>query len=81
MLFFFRSKLPVFLGSLLMMSDYLSGMAVLRDVAVVQNNDGTTSFLPDERIFAAALAALVLLLPLLLVLLRAGKARKTDTTV
>lgn len=95
-LFFTRSTLPVFLGSLLMMSGYLSGMAVfgayIRDftpagksgqfqglrifsqvlipgvvgpaigAAVlsgaeqITNSDGTTSFVPNANIFAAALA-------------------------
>ena len=95
-LYFTRSTLPVFLGSLLMMSGYLSGMAVfgayIRDftpegksgqfqglrifsqvlipgvigpaigAAVLSgaeqivNSDGTTSFVPNANIFAAALA-------------------------
>ena len=95
-LFFTRSTLPVFLGSLLMMSGYLSGMAVfgayvrnftpegksgqfqglrifsqvlvpgvigpaigaavLRGAEQIVNSDGTTSFVPNSGIFAAALA-------------------------
>ena len=95
-LFFTRSTLPVFLGSLLMMSGYLSGMAVfgayvrdftpegksgqfqglrifsqvlipgvigpaigaavLRGAEQIVNSDGTTSFVPNANIFAAALA-------------------------
>ena len=95
-LYLTRSTLPVFLGSLLMMSGYLSGMAVfgayIRDftpegksgqfqglrifsqvlipgvigpaigAAVLSgaeqivNSDGTTSFVPNANIFAAALA-------------------------
>ena len=91
-------KIPVFIGSLLMMSGYLSGMAafgtqlrnytpermagrfqglrilsqvlipgiigpqigawVLRDAPVIENSDGTTSFLPGAEIFLAALIAL-----------------------
>lgn len=94
-LFFTRSTLPVFLGSLLMMSGYLSGMAVfgayvrdftpegksgqfqglrifsqvlipgvigpaigaavLRGAEQIVNSDGTTSFVPNANIFAAAL--------------------------
>ena len=94
-LFFTRSTLPVFLGSLLMMSGYLSGMAVfgayvrdftpegksgqfqglrifsqvlvpgvigpaigaavLRGAEQIVNSDGTTSFVPNSGIFAAAL--------------------------
>ena len=95
-LFFTRSTLPVFLGSLLMMSGYLSGMAVfgayvrdftpagksgqfqglrifsqvlipgvigpaigaavLAGAEQIVNSDGTTSFVPNANIFAAALA-------------------------
>ena len=95
-LFFTRSTLPVFLGSLLMMSGYLSGMAVfgayvrdftpagksgqfqglrifsqvlipgvigpaigaavLSGAEQIVNSDGTTSFVPNANIFAAALA-------------------------
>lgn len=102
LLYFGRKTEIVFFGSLLMMTGYLTGMAifgamirnhipekksgqfqgirmigqvlvpgivgpaigaaVLSDAEVVINNDGTTSFLPDERIFLAAfLAALCLL--------------------
>ena len=94
-LFFTRSTIPVFVGSLLMMSGYLSGMAVfgayvrdftpegksgqfqglrifsqvlipgvigpaigaavLAGAEQVVNSDGTTSFVPNANIFAAAL--------------------------
>ena len=94
-LYLTRSTLPVFLGSLLMMSGYLSGMAVfgayvrdftpegksgqfqglrifsqvlipgvigpaigaavLRGAEQIVNSDGTTSFVPNANIFAAAL--------------------------
>jgi MFS family permease len=100
-LFFFRSTVPVFIGSLLMMCGYLSGMAVfgakIRDLTPVGksgrfqgvrifsqvlipgivgpyigalvlsgaekivNSDGTESFVPNENIFLAALAALAVL--------------------
>ena len=93
-------KIPVFAGSLLMMSGYLSGMAtfgtqlrnytpermagrfqglrilsqvlipgiigpqigawVLRDAPVIENSDGTTSFLPSAEIFFAALIVLAI---------------------
>ena len=96
-LYFFKTTVPVFIGSLLMMCGYLSGMAVfgavLRDhtpenkagmfqgqrivgqvlipgiigpaigAAVLQNaqtivnDDGTTSFIPNENIFLAAFVA------------------------
>ena len=94
-LFCLTSTLPVFLGSLLMMCGYLSGMAVfgavirdhtpenragmfqglrivaqvlipgivgpaigayvLRNAATVTNDDGTSSFVPNQLIFLAAL--------------------------
>ncbi|MBR6745397.1 MAG: MFS transporter [Clostridia bacterium] len=118
-LFFFRSTLPVFLGSLLMMCGYLSGMAVfgakIRDLTpvgksgqfqgvrifsqvlvpgvvgpylgvlvlsgaeTIVNNDGTESFVPNQYIFLAALAAVVLL-ALYLVLLTKKAEAKTKTT-
>jgi MFS family permease len=96
-LYFCETTVPVFIGSLLMMCGYLSGMAVfgavLRDhtpenkagmfqgqrivgqvlipgiigpaigAAVLQNaetilnDDGTTSFIPNENIFLAAFVA------------------------
>ena len=95
-LFFTRSTVPVFIGSLLMLSGYLSGMAVfgayvrdftpegksgqfqglrifsqvlipgvigpaigaavLSGAEQIVNSDGTTSFVPNANIFAAALA-------------------------
>ena len=103
LLYFSRSTLPVFIGSLFMMSGYLAGMAVfgavirdltpvgkagrlqgvrifsqvlipgvvgpwigrmvLRNAELILNSDGTTSFVPNENIFLAAAAALVLVLP------------------
>ncbi len=109
-LFFTRTAFPVFLGSLLMMCGYLSGMAVfgalirdntpngksgrlqgirifsqvlipgivgpaigsfvLRDAEKILNSDGTESFLPNANIFLAALAAAVVLVPLLLVIFK-----------
>ena len=106
-LFFFRSTLPVFIGSLLMMSGYLAGMAVfgavirdntpagksgrlqgvrifsqvlvpgvigpvigkkvLENASVITNNDGTTSFVPNENIFLAAAVALMLVIPFMFI--------------
>ena len=102
-LYLTRTTVPVFLGSLLMMSGYLAGMAVfgalirdntpvgkagrlqgirifsqvlipgvvgpaigkkvLENAQVLVNNDGTTSFVPNENIFLAAGIALILVLP------------------
>ena len=101
-LFFFKSTSLVFVGSLLMMCGYLSGMAVfgakIRDLTPIGksgmfqgvrifsqvlvpgvvgpfigktvlsnaekiiNSDGTESFIPNENIFIAALAAVAVLI-------------------
>ncbi|MBR3594089.1 MAG: MFS transporter [Clostridia bacterium] len=103
MLFIFKNTVPVFIGSLFMMSGYLAGMAVfgavirdntpegksgrlqgvrifsqvlvpgvagpmigkmiLDNAEVLVNNDGTTSFIPNENIFLGALVAVVLVVP------------------
>ena len=116
-LYFTRSTLPVFLGSLLMMSGYLSGMAVfgayvrdytpegksgqfqglrifsqvlipgvigpaigaavLSGAEQIVNSDGTTSFVPNAGIFAAALA--VGLVVTVCVILSSGAAEKKRT--
>ncbi len=110
LLWLFDAVALVFIGSLLMMSGYLAGMAVfgaaIRDrtpagkagmlqglrifsqvllpgvigpaigaavlagADVIQNSDGTTSFLPHAGIFLAAAAVLVLLAPALALLAR-----------
>jgi MFS family permease len=59
------------------------GAAVLANSDTVRNNDGTTSFLPNENIFLAALVAEVVLVPLLLVVFRQLKKNlpKTEETV
>ena len=108
-LYFFRTTVPVFLGTLLMLCGYLSGMAVfgamlrtctpankagmfqgqrivgqvlipgiigpsigaavLKNAQLILNDDGTTSFVPNENIFLAAFIAAafiwVALIPLL----------------
>ncbi|MBQ4601020.1 MAG: MFS transporter [Oscillospiraceae bacterium] len=109
-LYFCRGTLPVFLGTLIMLCGYLSGMAVfgamLRDftpankagmfqgqrivgqvlipgiigpaigAAVLQNaqtivnDDGTTSFVPNENIFLAAFVAGVFIFLVLIPLFR-----------
>ena len=101
LLFFFRGTALVFLGSLLMMCGYLSGMAVfgavirdhtpenrsgmfqglrivgqvlipgiigpvigssvLKNAETIVNDDGTTSFVPNQNIFLAALGVAILL--------------------
>ncbi|MBQ3085185.1 MAG: MFS transporter [Clostridia bacterium] len=113
LLFGFRATPIVFIGSLLMMSGYLAGMAVfgatirdntplgkagllqgvrifsqvfipgivgpyigsfvLRNAETIRNSDGTTSFLPNRNIFLAALIALLLILPLLLLIFKTKK--------
>ncbi len=116
-LFFFKSTALVFVGSLLMMCGYLSGMAVfgavirdntpenksgmfqglrivaqvlipgvvgpaigemiLKDAELFVNDDGTTSFIPNEKIFMGALVvALVLALFLVAVFIIMSKLKK-----
>ncbi len=115
-LIFFQSVIPVFLGSLLMMCGYLSGMAVfgavirdhtpehragmfqglrivaqvlipgligpiigsavLKNADKVLNNDGTESFIPNENIFLAALAAATVLAIYLLIQFRVLRRKK-----
>lgn len=117
LLFFTRSIIPVFIGSFLMMSGYLSGMAVfgamIRDntpsgksgrlqgirifsqvfipgivgpaigkavldsARVITNDDGTTSFVPNENIFLAAAIAAIPVFSVFLIV-RAMKKRKRE---
>ncbi|MBQ3547204.1 MAG: MFS transporter [Clostridia bacterium] len=44
------------------------GSAVLKNAETIVNNDGTTSFLPNENIFLASLIAIVLLIPFLFII-------------
>ena len=116
-LFFTKTTLPVFIGSLFMMCGYLSGMAVfgamirdntpenkagmfqglrifaqvlipgiigpgvgsavLKNAETVLNNDGTTSFLPNENIFLASLIAIVLLIPLLFIIKKRNSSNES----
>ncbi len=109
----FKAKLPVFLGSLLMMCGYLSGMAVfgavirdytpsgkagrlqgirifsqvlipgvvgpkigemvLKNAAQITNSDGTTSFVPNQNIFYAALVVAAIVLVILLFVKKENK--------
>lgn len=111
----FRATVPVFLGSLLMMCGYLSGMAVfgavirdktpenrsgmfqglrivgqvlipgligpaigsavLKNAETVINDDGTTSFIPNENVFLAALAAATVLSVYLIFLFKAMRKK------
>jgi len=110
LLFFTKSYLPVFLGSLFMMTGYLTGMAVfgakirdntpenkaglfqglrivgqvlipgvigpaigafvLKDAKQLLNEDGTTSFLPNQNIFLAAIVIAICLLIALTIIFR-----------
>ena len=109
-LYFFRSTVPVFLGSLVMMCGYLAGMAmfgailrdktpvgkagmfqglrivgqvlvpgvigpaigaaVLKGAEMIVNDDGTSSFIPNENIFLAAFIAAVFIWVVLIPLFR-----------
>ena len=117
-LYFTRTTVPVFLGSLLMMSGYLAGMAVfgalirdttpvgkagrlqgvrifaqvlvpgiigpyigqavLADAPLIENGDGTTSFVPSADIFLAAAAVLLLVLPLFFAVARRLRIRTSE---
>ncbi len=57
------------------------GAWVLRDAALITNDDGTTSFIPNENIFLSALVAAVCLLPILVVICKLVKRRKSEETV
>ncbi len=46
------------------------GAAVLRNASTIVNNDGTTSFLPDKRIFLAAFVVAVVLIGVLMLIFR-----------
>ena len=115
-LYFFTSTAIVFIGTLVMLCGYLSGMAVfgamlrdktpekkagmfqgqriigqvlipgvigpaigaavLRNADTIVNDDGTTSFIPNENIFLAALIAAACIFLVLLPLLRSLKKEK-----
>ena len=49
------------------------GAAVLKNAETILNSDGTTSFVPNENIFLAALIAAVLILPTVLPILKKKK--------
>ena len=114
-LYLTRTKLPVFIGSLLMMCGYMTGMAVfgamirdhipekkagqfqgiriigqvlipgiigpaigafvLRNAEQIVNNDGTTSFLPDKGIWAAAIVTALVLCVGLMAMFRMKKEK------
>ena len=115
-LYFFRATVPVFLGTLIMLSGYLSGMGifgamlrdhtpenkagmfqgqriigqvlipgvigpaigawVLRNAQTILNDDGTTSFIPNENIFLAAFVAAIFIWVLFVPLFKLLKNRK-----
>jgi MFS family permease len=54
------------------------GSAVLKNAETIVNNDGTTSFLPNENIFLASLVAIIVLLPILVL---SFKNRKEKSNV
>ena len=114
-LYLTRTTVPVFIGSLLMMSGYLAGMAVfgakirdltprgkagmLQGIRIVSqvlvpgivgpfigslvlanaetkvNDDGTTSFIPNANIFAAALVPIIILAIALIIFTKTRKPR------
>ena len=116
MLYFFKQTALVFIGTVLMLCGYLSGMAVfgamlrdhtpenksgmfqgqrivgqvllpgiigpaigaavLADAQVIVNNDGTESFLPNEKIFLAAFVAALFIFVALIPLLKTLKKQE-----
>ena len=118
-MFLFKSIVPVFVGSLLVISGYLAtaavfgamirdctpvgkagmfqglrivgqvlvpgiigpaiGAAVLKNAEMIVNDDGTSSFVPNENIFIAALVAAIVLLAVLYIQFAfIKKNRKTE---
>ena len=115
-LYFFRTTVPVFLASLVMMCGFLGtgamlgakirthtpenksgmfqglrivgqvlipgvvgpaiGAAVLRNAQTIVNDDGTTSFIPNEKIFLVALIALLVIWAVLIPLFRMDRKEK-----
>ncbi|MBQ2528215.1 MAG: hypothetical protein II544_05630, partial [Spirochaetales bacterium] len=53
------------------------GAAVLKNAQIIVNNDGTTSFLPNRNIWAAALAVIVVLTALMVPVSRMIERRKS----
>ncbi len=118
LLFLFRGTALVFIGSLLMMSGYLAGMAVfgamirdhtpenragmfqglrivcqvlipgiigpaigaavLKNAEVIENSDGTTSFIPNANIFITALIAACCIIPFLILIFHLIKKQRTE---
>ena len=119
-LIFTRTTVPVFIGSLLMMCGYLTGMAVfgaalrsympenksgqfqgiriigqvlvpgiigpaigafvLADAEEIINSDGTTSFLPNNKIFMAALVVAMILLIILSLIFKLMRSAHHELT-
>ena len=115
-LYFFKSTVPVFLGTLVMLCGYLAGMAmfgaiirdktpagkagmfqglrivgqvlipgvigpaigaaVLSNAETILNNDGTTSFIPNENIFLAAFIAAIFIWVVLIPLFKGLRKEK-----
>ena len=115
-LYFFKSTVPVFLGTLIMLGGYLAGMAmfgavirdktpagkagmfqglrivgqvlipgvigpaigaaVLKNAETILNDDGTTSFIPNENIFLAAFIAAIFIWVVLIPLFKGLRKEK-----
>jgi hypothetical protein len=56
------------------------GKTVLAGADTITNSDGTTSFVPNEKIFIAALAASVITLVCVFILTSKRKAKNEDKT-
>ena len=54
------------------------GARVLKNAQLVENSDGTTSFLPNKYIFLAAMIAIFLLIPMVILIVKKNKNSLTD---
>jgi uncharacterized membrane protein YeaQ/YmgE (transglycosylase-associated protein family) len=52
------------------------GEAILKDAETIENTDGTTSFIPNEKIFIGALVVIVVLAVYLVVMRVVKNAKK-----
>jgi hypothetical protein len=55
------------------------GKLVLTGADVIVNNDGTTSFVPSSNIFLAALIAIVVSIPLVMLLIKSHKTPRKES--
>ena len=56
------------------------GARVLKNAQLIENNDGTTSFLPNKYIFLAAMIAIICLIPMVILIVKKNVKPLTDLT-